>query len=389
MSIATSSAGLIVKPSVTPISTPSASPIGTPSATASATPSATPTEMSITTSSSSPSATPIVTPIATPSSTTFIAMPTEMLSLPYFTQRSTNSNDSWETVISKNSDSCFDMNTSGQRLKSTKVHSDSNSDLGDSSDIKDLKDSEVSKESINESSYSDDSYHSSNSWETNSSNSFAQRIRQNKRKPKEEVKVMTMVYIWDQNKVVSAMRKRQSDTNLPNLCTFTKTGRSFDHVDDYYECKTCDMAGGGYSICTLCITTCHADHDVKYKRYGRHFCDCGAEGEKSCSSLVKKQTDTKDNNILEKTINQMTIVDFEFKMKLKNNMEENMVARKWQLAEMDATKPEWFNICDMPYNKMWKADEFWKDSFHNGQKFKAYFRYDNQGKILLYEVCPN
>ena len=50
------------------------------------------------------------------------------------------------------------------------------------------------------------------------------------------------------------------------------------------------MAGGGYSICTLCITTCHADHDVKYIRNGRHFCDCGAEGEKTCFSLVKKQT---------------------------------------------------------------------------------------------------
>ena len=92
---------------------------------------------------------------------------------------------------------------------------------------------------------------------------------------------------------------------------------------------------------------------------------------------------------LELNFSQITIVDFEFKMKNKNNMEENMVARKWQLAEMDATKPEWFNVCDMPYNKMWKADEFWKDNFHNGQKFKAYFRYDNQGKILLYEVCPN
>ena len=75
------------------------------------------------------------------------------------------------------------------------------------------------------------------------------------------------------------------------MCTFTKTGRSLDdHIDDYYQCKTCDMAGGGYSICTLCITTCHADHDVKYIRHGRHFCDCGAEGEKSCFSLVKKQT---------------------------------------------------------------------------------------------------
>ena len=144
-----------------------------------------------------------------------------MSSLPYFTQRSTNSNDSWETVISKNSDSCFDTNTSGQRLKSIKVQSNSKSDLVDSSDIKDLKDLINEINYSDESSDSDDSQNSSNSWETNSSNGFAawieqnipQRLRQNKRKPKEEVKVMTMVYIWDQNKVVSAMRKRQSDTS--------------------------------------------------------------------------------------------------------------------------------------------------------------------------------
>ena len=50
------------------------------------------------------------------------------------------------------------------------------------------------------------------------------------------------------------------------------------------------MAGSGYSICKLCITTCHADHDVKYINYSRHYCDCGAKGENSCFSLVKKQT---------------------------------------------------------------------------------------------------
>ena len=38
-------------------------------------------------------------------------------------------------------------------------------------------------------------------------------------------------------------------------------------------------------FCTLCITTCHADHDVKYIRNGRHFCDCGAEEEKTALLL--------------------------------------------------------------------------------------------------------
>ena len=54
------------------------------------------------------------------------------------------------------------------------------------------------------------------------------------------------------------------------------------------------MAGGSYyfksDICTLCINTCHADHDVLYITNGRHFCDCGAEGEKTCENLVRKQT---------------------------------------------------------------------------------------------------
>ena len=67
-------------------------------------------------------------------------------------------------------------------------------------------------------------------------------------------------------------------------CTFTKTGKSY-HVDDYYQCLTCDM---GPSICTTCIKVCHADHDVKYVRNGPHYCDCGNKGERSCKALKSK-----------------------------------------------------------------------------------------------------
>ena len=76
-------------------------------------------------------------------------------------------------------------------------------------------------------------------------------------------------------------------------------------------------------------------------------------------------------------------------MKSKHSIEENMIARKWQLTELDSSVPEWFQISDMPYNRMWKADEFWREKFHPGQKFKSYFRYDNLGRILMYEVTPN
>ena len=81
---------------------------------------------------------------------------------------------------------------------------------------------------------------------------------------------------------------------LATGCTFTKTGKSYaNHVDDYYQCITCDMTndgsqGSGYSICTTCIKICHAEHDVKYVEYGKHFCDCGEKGERSCKSLKSK-----------------------------------------------------------------------------------------------------
>ena len=36
-------------------------------------------------------------------------------------------------------------------------------------------------------------------------------------------------------------------------------------------------------------------------------------------------------------------------MKSKNSIEENMIARKWTLAELDSKAPEWLQISDMPY----------------------------------------
>ena len=81
-----------------------------------------------------------------------------------------------------------------------------------------------------------------------------------------------------------------------NDCTFTKTGKSYaNHVDHYYQCITCDMTDDGqkeghFCICTNCIKICHAKHDVKYVRYGAHYCDCGEKGEKSCKALKSKKS---------------------------------------------------------------------------------------------------
>ena len=44
-------------------------------------------------------------------------------------------------------------------------------------------------------------------------------------------------------------------------------------------------AAEGFSICSLCIKVCHADHEVNYVRNDQHFCDCGAKGAEVCLAL--------------------------------------------------------------------------------------------------------
>ena len=75
-------------------------------------------------------------------------------------------------------------------------------------------------------------------------------------------------------------------------CTFTKSGKSYVHKDHYYKCLTCDMKntwneiqGFHQSICSPCIRTCHFNHNVKYVKFGPHFCDCGERGKEICQTL--------------------------------------------------------------------------------------------------------
>ena len=71
------------------------------------------------------------------------------------------------------------------------------------------------------------------------------------------------------------------------LCTFTKTGAKY-HEQHWYRCLTCTFVEGE-GVCSNCVETCHADHDVSYAKYSEFFCDCGAKGEESCNSLTKNQ----------------------------------------------------------------------------------------------------
>ena len=49
-------------------------------------------------------------------------------------------------------------------------------------------------------------------------------------------------------------------------------------------------------------------------------------------------------------------------------------------------KPRWFNISEMPYEKMWLDDEYWHPIWLKGQRFKAYFLYEGYTNIIKHNI---
>ena len=83
-------------------------------------------------------------------------------------------------------------------------------------------------------------------------------------------------------------------TELPNVCESSYYGRTSSYLNDghFYQCLACNMGTGniedGITICALCITKCHANHKVKYVKFGRYGCDCADKGKEPCSALKPK-----------------------------------------------------------------------------------------------------
>ena len=59
-----------------------------------------------------------------------------------------------------------------------------------------------------------------------------------------------------------------------------------------------------------------------------------------------------------------------------------------EIVESEEMEPKWFEIENMPYDKMWKADEFWHPYFFRQQLFKAYFMYDHVGDVIMHYCYP-
>ena len=54
-----------------------------------------------------------------------------------------------------------------------------------------------------------------------------------------------------------------------------------------YECRTCRLVNG-LGICSICVESCHQDHDIHYVDKGEFFCDCGTgDGPAPCQAMAR------------------------------------------------------------------------------------------------------
>lgn len=55
-------------------------------------------------------------------------------------------------------------------------------------------------------------------------------------------------------------------------------------------------------------------------------------------------------------------------------------------TESEEMKPKWFNIADIPYDKMWSDDPYWLPVVLKGQKLTADFTLDETDVIISHKL---
>ena len=118
----------------------------------------------------------------------------------------------------------------------------------------------------------------------------------------------------------------------------------------------------------------------KKRGFGKgHFNGFGGkvdEGESMEESLVRELKE--ELGVDAKSFTKIGIIDFSFQEV--DDLLEVQVFHiddfSGQIIETEEMKAQWFQVKDVPYDKMWPGDRYWWPLFLEGKKFKANFLFD-------------
>ena len=109
-----------------------------------------------------------------------------------------------------------------------------------------------------------------------------------------------------------------------------------------------------------------------------------------------QEGETKEDAMLRETKEEVGIVPASYEyigfidfMEFVNGEKKNLVmylftADAWdgELVESEEMEPCWFSVDQIPYDKMFVDDAYWMPKFLNGEKFNAYFEFDENWQLL-------
>jgi 8-oxo-dGTP diphosphatase/2-hydroxy-dATP diphosphatase len=55
-------------------------------------------------------------------------------------------------------------------------------------------------------------------------------------------------------------------------------------------------------------------------------------------------------------------------------------------VETEEMRPEWFDINEIPYDKMWSDDKYWLPLFLKGKSFRGIFQFDSSSEIVDFKL---
>lgn len=89
-----------------------------------------------------------------------------------------------------------------------------------------------------------------------------------------------------------------------------------------------------------------------------------------------------------KDLRQIGILEFEFEddpVLLEVHVFDTFMF-EGNIIDTDEMRPKWFNLSDVPYERMWASNSLWFPYLFKGIPFKGYFLYRKENLILKYNI---